>query len=163
MGIGRLKCAALDVTDLAVAEAFWSAVTGLPVIESPFPGRYSYVGQPDPWRCDLILHKVDTPKGEEVNRAHVDLWVRDLDAAIAEVEAIGGTVKFGPVLYPRPGAYEGEQPRLDWAVLRDPFGNEFCLTTVLTPEQSAAAAALPEQQWHDTRALRLAAGLTTDN
>lgn len=163
MGIGRLKCAALDVTDLTVAEEFWSAMTGLPVILSPFPGRYSYLGQPDPWDCELILRRVDAPKGEEVNRAHLDLWVRDLDRAVAQVEAIGGTLKFGPILYPRPGAYDGEQPLLDWAVLRDPFGNEFCLTTLLTREQSEAAAALPPDRWTNTHALRRAAGVTADD
>lgn len=160
--VGKLKCAALDVTDLAVAEEFWSTMLGLPVLESVFPGRFSYIGTPDPWRLELILHLVDSPKGEEVNRAHIDLWVRDLDTAIAQVADLGGTLKFGPVLYPRPGAYANEAPRIDWAVLRDPFGNEFCLTTVLNEDQSAAAAALPPAQWHDTQALRRAAGVTTD-
>jgi hypothetical protein len=31
-GIGQLRCVAIDVNDLAAAESFWSAVTGLPVI-----------------------------------------------------------------------------------------------------------------------------------
>jgi hypothetical protein len=46
MGIGQLRCHVIDVNDLAVAEAFWSAVTGLPVIPSVFPGRCSPVGTP---------------------------------------------------------------------------------------------------------------------
>jgi hypothetical protein len=29
MGIGRLQCHVIDVNDLAVAEVFWSEVTGL--------------------------------------------------------------------------------------------------------------------------------------
>lgn len=162
-GVGKLKCAALDVTDLAIAEEFWAGVTGYPVIPSPFPGRYSYVGTPDPWDCELILHLVDTPKGDQVNRAHIDFWVRDLDRAIEQVKELGGTLKLGPVLYPRPGAYRGELPRIDWAVMRDPFGNEFCLTTLLDADQSAAAAALPPHQWNDTHALRRAAGVTADH
>lgn len=138
MAIGTLRCHVIDVDDLAVAETFWSAVTGLPVIESIFPGRYSYLGQPDPWNHELILHLVKTRKGAEANRSHVDIWVRDIDRAIGEVEAIGGTVKQVPSIYPRPGSYPGERPRIDWAVAQDPFGNEFCLITVLSPEQIRA-------------------------
>jgi len=45
MGVGQLRCRVIDVNDLEVAEAFWSQVTGLPVIPSTFPGRFSYLGQ----------------------------------------------------------------------------------------------------------------------
>ena len=133
MGIGQLRCHVIDVNDLAVAEAFWSELTGLPVIPSVFPGRYSYLGQPDPWRHEVILHLVRTEKGPEPNRSHVDIWVRDVDRAIEQVEAIGGRLKRSPTIYPRPGSYPGEEPLLDWAVAQDPFGNEFCLIRVLEP------------------------------
>ena len=85
--IGRLQCDVIDVNDLAVAEAFWSELTGLPVIPSVFPGRYSYLGQADPWRHEVILHLVRAEKGPEPNRSHVDIWVRDVDRAIEQVEA----------------------------------------------------------------------------
>jgi tetratricopeptide (TPR) repeat protein len=85
--IGRLQCHVIDVNDLAVAEAFWSELTGLPVIPSVFPGRYSYLGQADPWRHEVILHLVRAEKGPEPNRSHVDIWVRDVDRAIEQVEA----------------------------------------------------------------------------
>lgn len=135
MAIGKLMCTVIDVDDLGIAEAFWSEVTGLPVIPSFIPGRYSYLGQPDPWKHELILHRVKTRKGPEANRAHVDIWVRHLDEAIAQVEAIGGRLKRPPSIYPRPGSFPGEPPLLDWAVVQDPFGNEFCLITLLSPEQ----------------------------
>jgi predicted enzyme related to lactoylglutathione lyase len=141
MGIGKLRCMAIDVDDLAVAEAFWSEVTGLPVIPSVFPGRYSYLGQPDPWRHELILHLVRTPKADGVtNRAHPDIWVADIDRAIPQIEQIGGRLKQAPTIYPRPGSFEGEVPEIDWAVMQDPFGNEFCLVSVLTEEESLAVA-----------------------
>lgn len=156
MGIGQLRCAVVDVEDLPVAEAFWSEVTGLPVIPSVFPGRYSYLGRRDPWRHELILHLVRTPKGAQVNRAHVDIWVRDVDKAVGEIVALGGSVHRAPNVYPRPGTYP-EPPTLDWAVMRDPFGNEFCLVSVLTPEESAAVAhAAPGDDQH----YRAAAGRT---
>ncbi|HVE64445.1 MAG TPA: VOC family protein [Mycobacteriales bacterium] len=140
MGIGRLRCAVLDVDDLDVAEAFWSEVTGLPVITSKWVGRYSYLGQPDPWKHEVILHLVRTRKTEEVNRAHVDIGVADVDLAITQIEAIGGQLKRVPTIFPRPGSYDGVAPTIDWAVMRDPFGNEFCLVSHLTEEESLAVA-----------------------
>jgi predicted enzyme related to lactoylglutathione lyase len=150
MGIGELRSMVIDVDDLAVAEAFWSEVTGLPVIPSVFPGRYSYLGEPDPWRQKVILHLVRTPKAEGVtNRAHVDIWVRDVDSAIKQVERIGGRLKRKPTIYPRPGSYGDEPARIDWSVMQDPFGNEFCVISVLDPdERLAVAQAAPADDDH---------------
>jgi hypothetical protein len=161
MGIGKLRCHVIDVNDLEVAEAFWSQVTGLPVIRSGFPGRYSYLGQADPWRHEVILHLVSTPKGPEANRSHVDIWVRSIDAAIPEIEAIGGTLKRQPSIYPRPHSYEGEPPSIDWAVMQDPFGNEFCLVSVLTPEESRAVTEAGEREDGDDHHWRAVAGRTS--
>jgi catechol 2,3-dioxygenase-like lactoylglutathione lyase family enzyme len=160
MGIGRLRCPVIDVDDLAIAERFWSEVTGLPVIPSVFPGRYSYLGQPDPWRHEVILHLVKTRKGTEANRSHVDIWVPDIDTAIVRIEAIGGTLKKPPSIYPRPGSYPGEPPCIDWAVMQDPFGNEFCLVTVLTPDQVQAVAQAARHGDGDDHHWRAAAGTT---
>lgn len=158
MGIGKLRCSVVDVEDLAVAEAFYSALTGLEVIPSVFPGRYSYLGRPDPWDHELILHKVSTTKGPDANRGHIDIWVRSVSPAIAEVEAIGGRLKKPPALYPRPGSYPGESPRIDWAVMQDPFGNEFCVITVLTADQVRAVEGAARQGSGDDRHWRAAAG-----
>lgn len=160
-GIGQLRCSVIDVNDLDIAEAFWSEVTGLPVIPSVFPGRFSYLGQPDPWRHEMILHLVDRAKGPDANRAHVDIWVANIDTAIARIEAIGGAVKRPPTIYPRPGSYPGESPRLDWCVMQDPFGNEFCLVNVLSPAESKAVEdAVARSGIHDDQAMRVAAGKT---
>jgi predicted enzyme related to lactoylglutathione lyase len=160
MGIGRLRCHVIDVNDLEVAEAFWSQVTGLPVIPSAFPGRFSYLGQADPWRHEVILHLVTKPKGPETNRSHVDIGVRDVDTAISEIEAIGGTVKRQPSIYPRPHSYEGEPPSIDWAVMQNPFGNEFFLVSVLTPEESGVVAQAGEREDGDDDHWRAVAGRT---
>ncbi len=144
MGIGTLQCQVIDVEDLDVGQAFWSEVTGIAPIPSVFPGRYAYLGQVDPWRHEVILHKVHTTKGEAANRSHVDIWVRDVDLAISQVEAIGGRLKRPPTIYPRPGSYGDEPARIDWAVAQDPFGNEFCLITRLSPDESVAVRAAAE-------------------
>lgn len=160
MGIGQLRCHVIDVNDLKVAEAFWSEVTGIPVIPSVFPGRFSYLGQADPWRHEVILHLVATSKGPQANRSHVDIGVRDVDTAISQIEAIGGTLKKPPSIYPRPHSYPGEPPRIDWAVMQDPFGNEFCVISVLSPDQSRAVAAAGEEGPGDDHHWRVVAGRT---
>ncbi len=161
MGIGRLRCHVMDVDDLTVAEVFWSELTGLPVIPSVFPGRYSYLGQADPWRHEVILHLVKTRKGPEANRSHVDIWVRDIDPAIDRVKDIGGSLKRAPSIYPRPGSYPGEPPSIDWAVMQDPFGNEFCLITVLAAEEVRAVEEAYAQGPGDDERWRTVAGRRT--
>ncbi len=161
MGIGKLRCQVIDVEDLAVAEAFWSELTGLPVIESVWPGRLSYLGQAEPWRHEMILHLVSTKKGPEANRSHVDIWVRDIESAVREIEAIGGTVKKEPSVYPRPHSAVGGPPVIDWAVMQDPFGNEFCLVTVLSPDEVNAIEQAAVAGHGDDRHWRAAAGKTT--
>lgn len=161
MGIGKLQCHVIDVNDLETAEAFWSEVTGLPVIPSVYPWRMSYLGQEDPWRHEVILQLVSTPKGPEANRSHADIWVRDVDAAIDQVVAVGGRLKKPPSLYPRPHSHPGHQPSIDWAVMHDPFGNEFCLVSVLSPDEIAALQQAAEAGDGDDTHWRTVAGRTS--
>lgn len=158
MGIGQLRCHVFDVNDLAVAEVFWSEVISLPVLPSPFPGRYSYLGHTDPWRHEMILHLVSTTKGPEPNRSHVDITVGDVDAAIRQIVAIGGRLKKAPSIYPRPHSYEGEPPRIDWAVMQDPFGNEFCLISRPTADEAGAVSQAALNTDGDDHHWRVAAG-----
>jgi catechol 2,3-dioxygenase-like lactoylglutathione lyase family enzyme len=153
MAIGTLRCFAIDVEDLEVAASFWSELTGIPRISSPWPDRFAYLGYEDEttWRHQIILHRVTTAKRSDpdtvdvarridpaANRAHMDIGVDDVDVAIEQVEKIGGRLKYPPTLYPVPHAYEGARPLIDWAVMQDPFGNEFCLVRVLTRAERAA-------------------------
>lgn len=138
MGIGKLRCHVFHVTDLEVGQRFWSQLTGIEPISSVFPGRSAYLGQPDPWRHEVILWKVDEEKGAVTNRSHVDIWVDDVDDAIEQIVDISGSVKQSPTIYPRPHSYPGEPSRIDWAVMQDPFGNEFCLVSPLSRDESLA-------------------------
>jgi predicted enzyme related to lactoylglutathione lyase len=167
MGIGTLRCFVVDVEDLDVAVAFWSEVTGLPRISSLWPDRFAYLGHQDEttWKHELILHRVPTAKRADAgpvdvelrrdpgaNRAHIDITVEDVDEAIERIEALGGRLKYPPTVYPVPHAYEGARPVIDWAVMQDPFGNEFCLVRELTGAErealAAAAAAGPADDAH---------------
>ncbi|HEX9761909.1 MAG TPA: VOC family protein [Acidimicrobiia bacterium] len=156
MGIGTYRCTVIDVDDLEVGYAFWSAVTGLEVIGKPegWHGRFGYLGHRDPWRHEFILQLVGTRKGEKPNRAHIDLTPNEgMDRAISQIVAVGGSVKKPPSLYPRPRSHGDEPPIIDWAVMQDPFGNEFCLVNELTKTQIEAvmrateAGASTDEEW----------------
>ena len=163
MGIGMYRCTVLDVDDLTIGYRFWSEVTGLEVIGSGdgWHGRFGYLGSKDPWKHEFILHVVDTPKAEVVNRVHIDLTPNEgIDRAIERIVALGGSIKKPPSLYPRPGSRGDEPPLIDWAVMQDPFGNEFCLVSDLTQAEidavleATVAGASTDHEW------RLAAGRT---
>ena len=159
MGIGTLRCFAIDVDDLDLAERFWSEVTGLPVISEEWPGRptpaawqrFSYLGSTDPWKHVVILHLVDRRKGDDPNRGHVDITVEDLGTAIDQIIAIGGSLHRGPTIFPRPGMFPKDPPVIEWAVMRDPFGNEFCLVRELD-DSEVEALENAKSDGHDTSA-----------
>lgn len=162
MGIGELRCTVVNVTDLQLGYEFWSELTGLDIIGRPegWHGRFGYLGRKEPWKHEIILQVVDEPKGVETNRVHIDITPENgIDEAITRILALGGSVKKPPSLYPRPGSHGNEPPIIDWAVMQDPFGNEFCLVQALSEEQSEAAMAATDastdQEW------RAAAGQTT--
>jgi predicted enzyme related to lactoylglutathione lyase len=180
VGIGTLRCFVIDVEDLDVAVPFWSEVTGLPQITSLWPERFRYLGYQDEttWKHELILHRVPTSKRRDAgpvdaqrrldpgaNRAHIDIGVDDVDEAIARVEAIGGKLKYPPTIFPLPAPDAAVPPMLDWAVMQDPFGNEFCLVRELTGEERralrAAADAGPADDAHWRSVARGARGAAT--
>jgi len=158
MGIGSILATVINVNDLEAGEAFWSELTGLPVISSGYAGRFSYLGQADPWKQEITLQKVDSAKGDEPNRLHIDIAPEEgIDKAVAHILQLGGKVKKRPIISPRPST--GELPIIDWAVIQDPFGNEFCLVDRLSREQIASVMAAAEQGVSDDHDLRVAAGV----
>ncbi len=164
MAIGRWKSVCINVTDLDKGFDFWSEVLGWTTTREDWHGWLGYLTDPgsenymilnDTTRAPVAL---TPPSRDEANRVHIDIWPNNgMDNAIRDILAIGGTLKKPPSLYPRPGAYGDEPPAIDWAVMQDPFGNEFCIVEMLTIEQQAAAMASGAT---DDHALRVAAGLT---
>ena len=155
-GIGTYRTTVIDVNDLEQGYRFWSAVTGLDVIgsEKGWHGRFGYLGRKDPWKHELILQVVNRRKGEKPNPVHIDVTPNQgIDDAISRILALGGSVKKPPSLYPRPGSHGDEPPVIDWAVMQDPFGNEFCLVDDLTDAQieavieATAAGASTDEEW----------------
>ena len=124
-GIGKLWKPVVNVTDLAEGERFWSALSGL----SPM-GRHGdengerYSSLEDLSGSDdeqwLLLQLVPSDQASWVGGTHLDFQVQDVPLAVRQTEDIGGiTVK-------PPGSYPSVSPYLEWAVMRDPFGNHFC-------------------------------------
>jgi predicted enzyme related to lactoylglutathione lyase len=124
-GIGRWGKPVVNVTDLERGEQFWSALSGL----SPTGRHGDETGEryssledvdgedDDPW---LLLQLVPGDQATWVGGTHLDFWVDDVPLAVRQTEEIGGVVIKPPDFYP------SESPYLEWAVMRDPFGNQFC-------------------------------------
>jgi len=112
----------VNVTDLDEGERFWSAVSGLTprgrqaeqfsVLDGDAPSG-------EPW---LLLQLVPVGQVSQCSGTHLDFRVDDVALAAQQIEAVGGTVVTPPATY----APEGTAI-LEWAVMRDPFGNEFCI------------------------------------
>jgi predicted enzyme related to lactoylglutathione lyase len=119
-GIARLWKPVINVTDLDEGERFWSAVSGL----SPHGrhGQFSVLDSDEPAEGDgwVLLQLV--PERSGPGGTHVDFRVDDVARAVAEIEAIGGVVVRSPGTYAPDGA-----DLLEWAVMKDPFDNEFCI------------------------------------
>ena len=110
--VGTLYAIVLDVNDLERCAGFWSAVLGK---QTSFKtDKYCRIGTGDD-KPSLLLQKVPE-RHEHKNRAHIDLDVTDLEAAVGRVVDLGGT-----------RLEEISEYGIRWAVMADPDGNEFCL------------------------------------
>ena len=102
----------LDVSDIEREADFWGALIG----ENPGPLRsekgWLTVGSLGPGTF-LVLQKVPESKAVK-NRCHLDFIVSDVDQAIREIVALGGS----RASEPSPGG---------GVTMTDPEGNEFCI------------------------------------
>lgn len=69
----------------------------------------------------ILLQLVPEEKTPVKNRVHLDITVQDIDLAVDQVIGLGGNL-----VRPK-GTYGPDGPRLEWAIMADPFGNEFCI------------------------------------
>lgn len=116
----RLCHFVIDVSDLDQGVAFWSAV--LDATEEPLAPSsrrvYRRLRLPDS-EIRVLLQRTSDPKHHK-ERMHLDLESDDVEAEVRRLEALGAT------------RWDHQQERgHDFWVLRDPWGNEFC---VLQPE-----------------------------
>ena len=123
-GIAKLWKPVINVTNLDEGERFWSAVSGLsPESRHGLTMEFSVLNDADaPDGQWILLQRVPEGQTSSHSGTHLDFRVDDVSVAVRAIEAVGGVVVKPPALYPaEDSAY------LEWAVMRDPFGNEFCV------------------------------------
>lgn len=116
---------AFDAADPRLLGRFWAGVTGYEVVDE----RRDFVrlrAPDDHGVRQLLFLRVDDPTPGK-NRVHVDLAAAQPQREVERLLGLGASLVDEPV--------DGE-PRwrtgngIEWVVLRDPEGNEFCLGAI---------------------------------
>jgi predicted enzyme related to lactoylglutathione lyase len=116
----RLCHIVIDCDDLDAAVKFWSAALDATEESLAETSRdiYRRLRLPDS-QIRVLLQRTSDEKMTK-NRMHIDLETDDVEAEVQRLEVLGAT------------RYDHQQERgHDFWILRDPWGNEFC---VLQPE-----------------------------
>ena len=122
MAVARRGVVTLDCSHPRMLGEFWAAMLGGEVVFA----HENAVGVRTDWVAIAAIrvpdHRPPTwPDADVPTQIHLDLDVDDLDAAVAEAEALGAVqVGFQPA------------PQLR-RVMLDPAGHPFCLTTQVPP------------------------------
>jgi predicted enzyme related to lactoylglutathione lyase len=113
----------VDTADVDRVTAFWCALLGVGVLENRDDGHYVTLEPAPslPGSMMLVFQRVPEVKVAK-NRAHVDMFVDDLDEAVTKIEELGGRLT-------EPGTTVNEGGWLS-RVMADPEGNEFCVCLV---------------------------------
>ena len=122
----RFQALCVDAADPDAIAHFWEAVLGW---RRTFDEPQEVVLEPpagsaeDGVAPDLLFLKVPEFKAVK-NRLHIDLRPDDQAAEVGRLEGLGAR---------RIGV--GQGPDVNWVVLADPEGNEFCVLRALQPEE----------------------------
>jgi predicted enzyme related to lactoylglutathione lyase len=130
----RLCHVVIDCDDLDRATAFWAAA--LAATEEPIaePSRHVYrrLKLPDSDIRVLLQHTADQKGSKE--RVHIDLEADNVEAEVQRLELLGAK------------RWDHQQERgYDFWVLRDPWGNEFCVLETVFPELLKKREPWPDQ------------------
>ncbi|MEZ0065704.1 hypothetical protein ABIA32_001704 [Streptacidiphilus sp. MAP12-20] len=115
--IGTLRAYALDCPDATALAGFYAELVGGKVVEE----EDDWVELVDEGRPTLAFQRVPDyrepqwPGGDVPQQGHIDIGVTDLDAAQAQVVALGATL------------LEDWGGAKTWRVFADPAGHPFCL------------------------------------
>ena len=116
--VGTLFGICIDVQDLDRSAEFWTALLGLKVGRRHEPYLEFERRDKEPL---ILLQKVPEKKSSKT-RVHLDVEVKDLDAAVVKVEALGATT-----------VQAFTDDGFSVVVMEDPDRNEFCLVTAPGP------------------------------
>jgi hypothetical protein len=119
----RLCQFVIDVPDLDEGASFWSRA--LNAVDEPLPPQSSHIYRqlrlPDS-DIRILLQKTSDAKVHK-ERMHLDLETDDMEAEIQRLEVLGAT------------RWDHQQERgYEFWVLKDPWGNEFCVLDPHFPE-----------------------------
>lgn len=123
----------IDVDDLDAATAFWSSALGAITEPGNPASRHIYrklrLADAD---IRILLQRTDDVKASK-NRMHLDLETDDVEAEVRRLEALGAS------------RWDHQTERgFDFWVMRDPWGNEFCVLQVMYPELLAQQTPWPD-------------------
>jgi predicted enzyme related to lactoylglutathione lyase len=119
----RLVHFVIDVDDLEAALRFWAAALDATEEELPEQSRLVYRRLQLPDNEIRILLQLTHDEKTSKERMHLDIETDDVDAEVARLKALGATT------------YDHQQERgYDFWVMRDPWGNEFCVLQLEFPD-----------------------------
>jgi predicted enzyme related to lactoylglutathione lyase len=110
----RLANIVFDCDDVLAVATFWSAALETPV-DPEATEFFATIAQKDDSVPSWFFAKVPEKK-ERKNRVHVDLVGKDKEAEIARLIDLGAR-----------RVADHDEYGVQWAVLTDPEGNEFCV------------------------------------
>ncbi len=111
----------VNVTDVEKGIAFWTQALGYKVRSAD--DTFAVLTDPERYWSNLSLQLTDKPK-QGVNRLHLDLYTNQQEAEVARLEQLGAICI--------PWNYG---PEVDFVVMADPDGNEFCVIQTDRPQQ----------------------------
>lgn len=107
----------LDCVDVQAVAAFWKEALGYDEpVEFTGDAQFHALVSPGGGLHHLTLQRVDEPKTVK-NRAHLDVFVDDLDSEFQRLVALGAQVL----------EEHNDEGGYRTSVLADPDGNEFCI------------------------------------
>lgn len=119
----RVVYLVIDVSDLDAAVYFWSAALGAAVEPGNPASRHIYrkLRLPDA-DIRVLLQRTDDEKASK-ERMQLDLETDDVEAEVRRLEALGAS------------RWDHQTARgYDFWVMRDPWGNEFCVLQAMYSE-----------------------------
>ena len=122
--VGIVDYIGIDVNNLERCAEFWAMVLGVEII-GKWEDGYICLQRQQEGAPLVFVQKVPERKTVK-NRVHLDIKVAEVDAAIAKVKSLGGSlVRIVEGEEFDPGQHKFATHR--FAIMTDPDGNEFCL------------------------------------